>query len=95
MAFRRSTTPRDSIVGLGPNAMERGEYGEWNQRLRPLPAATRCEPTVYHGEGGAVLVSRSIENYLTFSIDRLFASSTASLRTTLCHIGTLVGVGIG
>ena len=46
----RSMTPKELYEGRNPNAMQRGEYGEWN-RLLPKRSPMQCEPTVYPGEG--------------------------------------------
>ena len=46
----RSMTPKELYEGCDPNAMQRGEYREWN-RLLPRRSPVQCEPTVYPGEG--------------------------------------------
>ena len=46
----RSMTPKELYEGCNPNAMQRGEYGEWNHLL-PRRSSVQCEPTVYPGEG--------------------------------------------
>ena len=51
----RSMTPRELYEGRNPNAMQRGEYGEWN-RLLPRRSPVQCEPTVYPGEGAYIQV---------------------------------------
>ena len=51
----RSMIPKELHEGCNPNAMQRGEYGEWN-RLLPRRSPVQCEPTVYPGEGAYVQV---------------------------------------
>ena len=46
----RSMTPKELHEGRNPNAMQRGEYGQWNCLL-PRRSPVQCEPSVYPGEG--------------------------------------------
>ena len=83
----RSMTPKEFYEGHNPNAMQQGEYGEWNHLL-PRRSPVQCEPTVYPGEGIYVQVCHV-----------LFCSSkevdVSARLTTQCPMWLLAFVWIG
>ena len=87
-----SMTLKELHEGCNPNAMQQGEYGEWNCLL-PRRSPVQCEPTVYPGEGAYVQVchvSLCSSNRVNVS-----ARLTRSPGITQCPVWLLTSAWIG
>ena len=87
-----SMTPKELYEGSNPNAMQRGEYREWNCLL-PRRSLVQCEPTVYPREGIYIQVchvSLCLLNKVNVS-----ARLTRSPKITQCPMWLLASVQIG
>ena len=87
-----SMTPKELYEGCNPNAMQRGEYGEWNHLL-PRRSPVQCKPTIYPGEGIYVQVCHV--PFCSFKGVNMSARLTRSPEIIQCPMWLLASVRIG